>query len=188
MSDGVEKFFRLPLTLDAARDRAEFDIRGEFVYLDRNTTGNISVHLGWSNADPYPLSAQDGLTIPFVKLFITHTAQAGKIANLWYGEDVRILQALSTTALTLSKGATIAAPAAVTVGAASTLILAADTARRRARILNDSAIDMLLLGANGGERYRVGPGEVFEVEGTAAIYGKRAGATDITVYPFEERD
>ena len=188
---GTEKFFRLPLALDVARDRVEFDIRGEFVYLDRNTTGNISVHLGWSNADPYPMSAQDGFAIPFTKIFITHTAQAGKVANLWYGEDVRILQALSTVALTLSKGATISVSSA-TAGAASGLVLAPDTARRRVWMKNTHATDSAYwcedATAATTAKYQIGPGEEQVIESTDGINAIRGAANNITLLFREERD
>ena len=187
----LKKFFRLPLALDAARDRVEFDLRGEFLYLDRNTDGTLSVHLDYSNADPYPLSAQDGLAVPFVKIFITHTAQAGKVANLWYGEDVRILQALSTVALTLSKGATISVSSA-TAGAASGLVLAPNTARRRVSMKNTHATDTAYwcedATAATMAKYFIGPGEEQEIESTDGINAIRGGANDITLLFREERD
>lgn len=81
---------RLVLDLTNARNAVEFKCTGDFLFLDRNTTGLISVSLRNPQEDPMPMAALDIIEgVPMDRISITHAAQPGLVANLWYGYHAR---------------------------------------------------------------------------------------------------
>jgi len=81
---------RLVVPLDVAGNDQPYRLRGDFLYADNNTTGNVTCKLNNTSEDPFPLLAQAGLTdMPFEDIYLTWSAQAGKVFNLFYGYKAR---------------------------------------------------------------------------------------------------
>lgn len=87
------------LALDVARNAEHLVLHGDFLFADRNSTGQVDVQLNSTSEDAWPLTAQDGVRdIPIRDVFITHAAQAGKVLNLWYGYRARFLAGANSIA------------------------------------------------------------------------------------------
>lgn len=81
---------KVVLDLSVARNAAELKCSGDFIFLDRNSTGVINVSLRSPQEDQMPMGAFDIIeNVPMDRIFITHAAQPGLVANLWYGYHAR---------------------------------------------------------------------------------------------------
>lgn len=82
---------RLVLPLDAARVEFLQKLSGDALFVDRLSTGLITVKLNGTSEDPIPLAALDGVEgFPIQDVLISNTAQPGLVINLWYGYQGRI--------------------------------------------------------------------------------------------------
>lgn len=80
----------LRLALDNARVEVPFSVRGDFLFVDRASTGAVMVKLNNSGEGAMPFQALDELAdIPIDEVLITHAAQPGLVLNLWYGYRAR---------------------------------------------------------------------------------------------------
>lgn len=79
------------LDLSTARTDTEFRLAGNFIFCDKETDGDAHIRFS-SNQNPlFPVGANSLVQgLPFNKIYITNTAQAGKTLNIWYGQDVGI--------------------------------------------------------------------------------------------------
>lgn len=83
---------RLVVALDTAMVEQPYRVRGDFIYIDNNSTGTGTLKLNNTSEDPFPVLAQAGLVdMPFQDIFLSSSAQAGKVLNLWYGYRARFL-------------------------------------------------------------------------------------------------
>jgi hypothetical protein len=90
---------RQVILLDNALNAVQFRVSGDFVFFDSNSTGIGLVQLNNTSEDPWPALAQNGISdMPFQDIFITSTAQPGKVLNLWYGTRARFLTAAQAIA------------------------------------------------------------------------------------------
>jgi len=81
---------RLVVPLDVAGNEVPYRLRGDFLYADNNTSGVVTCKLNNTSEDPFPLLAQAGLAeMPFEDIYLTWSAQAGKVLNLFYGYKAR---------------------------------------------------------------------------------------------------
>ncbi len=81
---------RVQIKLDNALAAQSFRLRGDVIFLDRNSTGVIQVQLNNTSEDPFPMAAGDGIEgLPFEDFFVTSAAQPGLVMNVWYGYSVR---------------------------------------------------------------------------------------------------
>ena len=81
---------RIVLALDVALVEERKQCNGDFLYVDTNSTGVITVKLNSTSEDPIPLTAQAAVEgVPMKDVFISCAAQPGKIINLWYGYQAR---------------------------------------------------------------------------------------------------
>jgi len=79
----------ISLALDAAATDVEFPAIGNFLFADLNSTGIITVKINNSAMPSFPMQKNSFLKCANIKrLFISNTAQATKIINLWYGRGV----------------------------------------------------------------------------------------------------
>ncbi|HYS76894.1 MAG TPA: hypothetical protein VEM38_12445 [Burkholderiales bacterium] len=89
---------RQQIKLDNALNAQPFRLRGDVIFLDRNSTGVIQVQLNNTSEDLFPMAAGDGIeALPFEDFFVTSAAQAGLVVNLWYGYSARFKTFLSST-------------------------------------------------------------------------------------------
>ena len=157
--------------LGTARTDEEFPFAGDFLIVT-SITGTVSIKMNEKENASLDPSALSQITTPFFRLFVTNTAQAGKVLAITYGRDalftaavranisklVNVAEteinpatedtlALLNTAVALHKFTTPTNTFA-TVGVASALALAANANRKYAIFVNDSAnIIYLGLGA-----------------------------------------
>jgi len=81
---------RQQIKLDNALVAQPFRIRGDVIFLDRNSTGIIQVQLNNTSEDLLPMGSGDSIAgLPFEDFFVTSAAQPGLIANMWYGYSAR---------------------------------------------------------------------------------------------------
>lgn len=85
----VQKTFALDV---AQATPLELLFKGNFLYADTNTTGSVSISLNTDNGPFFPFRTNTGVQGPeYERLYLTWAAQAGKVLNLWYGFDARII-------------------------------------------------------------------------------------------------
>lgn len=75
----------IDLTLDAARSNEELQIQGSYLYVLSFDGTNLNVKLNSISNNDLPLRAHRSVSGIFHRIFITHTAQAGKTAKLLFG-------------------------------------------------------------------------------------------------------
>jgi hypothetical protein len=75
----------LDLTLDTARSEEEFQIQGSYIYALTFDGTDFNVRLNSKSNGLIPLRAHRSISGIYHRIFITHTAQAGKIAKLLFG-------------------------------------------------------------------------------------------------------
>lgn len=74
-----------PFALDAAETGRPFKIEGDFLYIDKTSTGSIYVQFG-PGGQKFPMGPNMFFKgIAYRDLLISWDAQAGKTAQLWYG-------------------------------------------------------------------------------------------------------
>lgn len=90
---------RKRILLDAAFVDQEFLVQGDYVYADFNSTGTGEIRLNSPSEDPWPILALAGVAdLPYEKIYLTSSAQAGKFLNLWYGYRSRFISPTSAIA------------------------------------------------------------------------------------------
>lgn len=81
---------RLQLKLDNATGDQRYLLRGDFLHADSDSTGKVTIKLNNPTEDPIPFGAKATLEgLPIKEVFISWTAQAGLIVNLWFGYHAR---------------------------------------------------------------------------------------------------
>ncbi|MHB1938677.1 MAG: hypothetical protein ACYCOR_19160 [Acidobacteriaceae bacterium] len=112
-------FQRTPLFLDQATVDMELIVPGDFLYLDNNSTGAITVRFNNTSEPPLPMIKNFVIYgLPFKKVYVSWDAQPGLVANLWYAYEARV-SPINATTLTLgapvviAQGSVINAPAVV---------------------------------------------------------------------------
>lgn len=140
---------RLTINLASARDRELLEIAGLFIYADDATdvTSLLTIQHNELESGALAITKNYGIIYPFYRLFLTNTAQASKTITLTIGRAAPFnvidnrSQVDSTTLLTSILAGIVGPSAPLTAGAAVTLsaegvLLAANTARKRATIYN----------------------------------------------------
>ncbi len=61
-------------------------------FCDYRTTGEAELFLGDPSSYGFPIKKQSGMGVEFNRLFLSNTAQAGKVLHLWYGRGFHFLQ------------------------------------------------------------------------------------------------
>ena len=89
--DRISTYRILDLALDTARTEEEFQISAISIYTTEFTGADLKIRLNDRQNDLIPLKDRRMITGAFSRIFITHTAQAGKTAKLIFGlEDFSI--------------------------------------------------------------------------------------------------
>ena len=157
------------------------------VYRDGEQIAN---HVGVQQGFSWDSIGDDGLPEYFD--YIEITSVAAQTIKLTVGAGRSSYDATSgNVTATIVKGTTLLISSAA-AGAASGLVLAANTARRRVWMKNTHATDTAYwcedATAATAAKYPIGPGEEQEVESADGINAIRGGANDITLQFREERD
>lgn len=75
----------IDLTLDVARSNEEVQIQGSYLYVLSFDGADLKIKLNRITNDDLPMRAHRGISGIFHRIFVTHTAQAGKTAKLLFG-------------------------------------------------------------------------------------------------------
>lgn len=81
----IKTYQVIDLTLDAARSNEEFQIQGSFLYVLSFDGTDFNMRLNSISNDLIPLKIHRSIEGIFHRIFLTHTAQAGKTAKLIFG-------------------------------------------------------------------------------------------------------
>lgn len=96
--EAPERYSSFTLSLAAARANVEFPIAGSYFYIHDGTdsAATITVRFNELRNNPLPVVRGEGYKLPFYRMFITNTAQAGKSVTVVIGVeepgDFEILQ------------------------------------------------------------------------------------------------
>jgi hypothetical protein len=82
---GTKTYQVIDLALDTARANEEFQIQGSYLYALSFDGTDFNIRLNSISNDLIPLRAHRSVSGIFYRIFLTHTAQAGKIAKLLIG-------------------------------------------------------------------------------------------------------
>lgn len=88
--------FLQPFTpdLSSAQPLKEFDLAGDFLYLDKSSTGTIKVKFDMAQAQGFELRPADKIDrVPFKRLLLEWDAQPGETAVLWTGYGANVIPA-----------------------------------------------------------------------------------------------
>jgi len=89
----------LSLPLDVALSNKEIPIQGDYVFVDRNSTGVGTIRFNSAAVDPFPLSKNTLIkNYKIGRAYFSCAAQPGLILNLWYGTGLDIFIAESGAA------------------------------------------------------------------------------------------
>ena len=83
--DRISTYRILDLSLDTARTEEEFQISAISIYTTELTGADLKIRLNDKQNDLIPLKDRRMIMGAFTRIFITHTAQAGKTAKLIFG-------------------------------------------------------------------------------------------------------
>jgi hypothetical protein len=75
----------LDLALDTARANEEFQVSGSYLYVLGFDGTDFNIRFNEISNPLFPLRQHRGLSMPFHRIFITHTAQATKTIKLFFG-------------------------------------------------------------------------------------------------------
>jgi hypothetical protein len=139
----------LDLDLTVAKNNQQRGVTGDFIYVyDMPAGANVVIKFNEPNNDPIPLKKGMRIQIPFWRFFLTSDALPGGIARLAIGKDLNF----DLTQLGLINVDTISQPvkqqaansvnmggSPVNVGAAATLIVAANAGRQSVTVAVEGA-------------------------------------------------
>ena len=75
----------IDLALDTARTEEELQIQGSYIYVLTFDGTDLNLKLNSKSNSIIPLRSHRSISGIFHRIFLTHTAQAGKIAKLLFG-------------------------------------------------------------------------------------------------------
>jgi hypothetical protein len=188
--------------LDAARDLVCMEIGGTCVWVQNASDlgANIDVRVNDQLRDPMNISQGFFIRgIPFSRIYVSNTAQAGKWITLFYtaeqeAKTVEISNPSSQfTSITVSKASVLDSLADVALAAgAQTQIVAGNAARRKIIIKNLAANPATLrIGDNGAAAangHELAPGESIGLAVADAVYAWNPGvvAQSVSVVSTED--
>jgi hypothetical protein len=87
--EAPERYSSFTLSLAAARANVEFPIAGSYFYIHDGTdsAATITVRFNELRNNPLPVVRGEGYKLPFYRMFITNTAQAGKSVTVVIGVE-----------------------------------------------------------------------------------------------------
>ena len=179
-----------------------FPFRSFVVLSTTDSSVSVNMRLGSndSSQDSFPIKNNSSIRLPFpvAKGFLDWSAQSGKSISILFllSGDFSTNQLVSSVsaAVQISEGSSITSIAGAQVTTTAAQLFAADTARIKMRIQNQSSIPIYLgdsaVTVPGGAKpgFSLLPGAMFDFESTAALYaissGANTGATDISLTKF----
>lgn len=189
------------LSIDRSAQPLELTGGGTFIHAAEASDDLANLSIGFEQAESQSerrLTMKEGkrFFLPFTKVFIYHSAQSGKYMKLLRGREMPSLRlgveddsgesanSDLSTALANSSGFT---PTQATVTAASTSIIAANTARRRVTIVNTDPATTIYIndGVATTSHFPVLPGTYLVLNTTAEIRGISGGG-NVVVGVLEE--
>lgn len=153
------------LTLDLSTARSEYEITGAgnyFLVFDAtDISTNVQVRFNETSADQVTLKKRQGLEVPFYRVFLTNTAQAGKTVTIAYGISDTPLKFIDQSSL-------------VDINSIANPVDVSDRAARQLGIINSAAnpIPVIRLGSlvgRGSAGYLAAPGANTVVADTGAL-------------------
>lgn len=81
----IKTYQVIDLTLDVARSNEELQIQGSYLYALSFDGADLNIKLNSISNDNIPLRVHRSISGIFHRIFITHTAQAGKTVKLLFG-------------------------------------------------------------------------------------------------------
>jgi hypothetical protein len=85
----IGNFLLLSIPLDIALVDKEIPIQGDFILIDRNSTGVAFIKMNSPAVDKFPVAANTMIkNYKVSRIFLSCAAQPGLILNLWYGRGI----------------------------------------------------------------------------------------------------
>lgn len=81
----IKTYRVMDLTLDVARSNEEVQVQGSYLYALTFDGTDLGIKLNSMMNSDIPMRAHRSISGIFHRIFITHTAQAGKVATLLFG-------------------------------------------------------------------------------------------------------
>lgn len=176
--------------LTVARHLEEINIGGSCLWAIEATSLTAGIDIRINDQLRDPVTFQQGMFIrgiPFSRLYVSHDAQAGETITLFFATeaDVRNIEIVNPSIgfnnINVTKATVLDTIAdVVLVAGATTQILAANAARRIAKISNLTANTKIFrigdAAAAAARGVELAPGETMEIEATEAIYGYNPAA------------
>lgn len=185
-------YFTQRIYLDTASTDKKIGIIGSLVWAFNASDRDAELSIRFTSQQNNAVRFKRGQCIggfSFNNIYLTNTAQAGKWIDLWFVVeqiDIRIInpdQFATEIEVTKSTAGASIADVTITAGAASAIILAANSDRRRFTItaLTTNTQEVRIGFANASAASTGTPlqaGETLSDEGTFAIYGYTAAGAD----------
>ncbi len=201
----VQVYNTLTLDLATARNNKELPYTGNYLYVLEATDilANVQLRFNEISMNSITVTKGRGVRVPFYRLYITNSAQAGKSMTLGIAVESETFEVLDVgKALEISGNISIAGAGGTPAWGQISIVdpptdpvLDANPDRRRAIIQNIDATGVLWLGYSNSPTlsattagHILDPHEHIVLETTSQIWGRLSGATGSRIAYLEENN